>query len=76
MSIPRHSFNTLPPKPEYVGKVVNALSKTAELSERDIVLRTGLTKTQTLCALLDLIKVGKVNKNEKSKRYHLTNIEV
>jgi hypothetical protein len=75
MSIPRHSFNTLPAKPEYISKVLNVLSKTHELNERDLALRSGLTKTQSLCALLELIKVGKVAKNENSKCYRLTKIE-
>lgn len=75
MSIPRHTFNTLPTKPEYIRKVVGVLSKVTELSERDIVLKSGLTKTQSLCALLDLIKVGKVTKNEKSKCYGLIKSE-
>ena len=75
MSIPRHTFNTLPPKPEYIRKVVAVLSRTDKLSERDIALKSGLTKTQSLCALFELIKVGKVTKNEKSKCYGLIKSE-
>jgi len=75
MSILRHTFNTLPPKPEYVRKVVSVLSKTKELSEKDIVLRSGLTKTQTLCALVELIKIGSVIKIEKTKFYSLKSSE-
>jgi hypothetical protein len=75
MLIPRHSFNTLPPKPEYIRKVIGVLSMTDELSERGIAHKTGLTKTQSLCALLELIKTGKVTKNEKSKRYRLIKSE-
>ena len=75
MSIPRHTYNALPPKPEYVRKVVGVLSKTTELSERDIALKSGLTKTQSLCALVELIKGGKVTKNEKSKCYGLIKSE-
>lgn len=71
MSTPRHTFNTLPAKPEYLTKVLKALSNGSELSEKDIVLISGLTKTQTLCALFELVKTGKVTKIESSKRYKL-----
>lgn len=71
MSTPRHTFNTLPPKPEYLAKVLSALSKGSELSEKDLVLRTGLTKTQALCALIELVKNKKVMKSDDTKRYSL-----
>lgn len=67
----RHTFNTLPPKPEYLAKVLSALSKDSELSEKDLVLRTGLTKTQALCALIELVKNKKVTKSEDTKRYSI-----
>lgn len=71
MSTPRHTFNTLPAKPEYLSKVLKALSDGRELSEKDIVLISGLTKTQALCALVELVKTGKVMKIESLKRYKL-----
>lgn len=71
MSTPRHTFNTLPPKPEYLAKVLSALSKGSELSEKDLILRTGLTKTQALCALVELVTTKKVTKSEDTKRYSL-----
>ena len=75
MSIPRHNFNTLQSKPEYVRKVVGVFSKTTELSERDIAFKSRQKKTQSLCALLELIEVGKITKNEKSKCYGLIKSE-
>jgi len=71
MSIPRHTFNTLPPKPVYLSKVLNALEKSSDLSEKEIVVQTGLTKTQALCALVELVKSGRVEKIESTKRYRL-----
>ncbi len=71
MSSPRHTFNTLPPKPEYLAKVLSALAKGSEMSEKDLVLRTGLTKTQALCALIELVKSNKVKKLVDTKRYCL-----
>ncbi len=71
MSVPRHTFNTLPPKPAYLSKVLNALEKSTDLSEKEIVLQTGLTKTQALCALVELVKSGRVEKIESTKCYRL-----
>lgn len=71
MSVPRHTFNSLPPKPAYLSKVLNALSNSTDLSEKEIVLHTGLTKTQALCALVELVKTEKVRKIESTKRYSL-----
>jgi DNA-binding IclR family transcriptional regulator len=71
MSVPRHTFNSLPPKPAYLSKVLNALEKSTGLSEKEIVLQTGLTKTQALCALGELVKYGRVERNESTKRYSL-----
>jgi DNA-binding IclR family transcriptional regulator len=50
---------------------LNALEKSTGLSEKEIVLQTGLTKTQALCALGELVKYGRVERNESTKRYSL-----
>lgn len=71
MPTPKHTFNKLPPKPEYIAKVLKALSNGSDLSEKDLVLRTGLSKTQTLCALIDLIENKKVIRSEETRRYSL-----
>jgi DNA-binding IclR family transcriptional regulator len=71
MSIPRHTFNILPPKPAYLSKVLKALETSTDLSEKEIVSQTGLTKTQALCALVELVKSGRVEKIESTKRYSL-----
>lgn len=73
MSTPRHTYNTLPPRPEYISKVLKALSKNGNLTESEIVAKSGLTKTQALCALVELIKLGNVIKIDDTKFYTLTN---
>lgn len=55
-------FNTLPPRKEYLSKVMRALTRDSALSERELIDVTGLTKTQLLCALEALIAQGSVNK--------------
>lgn len=71
MSVPRHTFNSLPPKPAYLSKVLNALERSTDLSESEIVIQTGLSKTQALCALVEMVKTGRVEKIESTKRYRL-----
>ena len=71
MSVPRHTFNILPPKPAYLSKVLRSLAKSVDLSEMEIVSKTGLTKTQAICALVELVKTGKVEKIESTKRYRI-----
>jgi len=71
MTIPRHTFNTLPAKPSYLKKVLSALTAKDGMTEREIVNATGLTKTQALCALADLVKDNIVAKDESTKRYVL-----
>ncbi len=73
MSIPRHTYNTLPPRPEYIKKVLKALSRNGNLTEVEIVAESGLTKTQALCALVELMKQGNVSKVDGTKFYTLTN---
>lgn len=75
MSIPRHTYNTLPPRPEYISKVLKALSRNGNLTEVEIVAKSGLTKTQALCALVELMKQGHVSKVDDTKFYTLTNTQ-
>lgn len=56
------AFNTLPPRKEYLAKVMRVLNRQSALSERELLDATGLTKTQLLCALEVLIDDGLVNK--------------
>lgn len=66
-------FNKLPPKPEYLSKVKQALNAHSSLSEREIVTATGLTKTQALCAVDSLIKDGTVVRTA-DKKFSLVHI--
>jgi hypothetical protein len=56
------SFNTLPARPAYIAKVLGALGDGHSMSAFDIQNKTGLTKTQTLCTLDNLISVKKIEK--------------
>jgi hypothetical protein len=71
MSFPNNSFNTLPAKPEYISKVLGVFHKGTKVTEKELVLRSGLTKTQALCALIELIKTGKVKKDGSANSYTL-----
>lgn len=48
-------FNSLPPKQEYLEKVITVLDNHSCSTISDIVKKTGLTKTQVGCALEKLI---------------------
>lgn len=63
------TFNSLPPRPEYLAKIKKALLAGAALSERDLIAITGLTKTQALCAVADLMKKGEVVRDPQSKLF-------
>lgn len=66
------SFNTLPPKPQHLEKVLAALRLSEIVQLKDLISQTGLTRTQTLCALDALIKSGKVNKTPAAQAFSLT----
>ena len=53
-------YNKLPPKPEYIAKVVAVLHKNPDSRPVDIEKKTGLTKTQVMCTLEQLIRERKV----------------
>ena len=53
-------FNDLPPKPEYLQRVRLAMRKQPVASAVTLVTITGLTRTQVLCALEELLKLGEV----------------
>ena len=72
MSMSRHTFNTLPPKDEYLLKIRRALKKVVSLTETELVNATGLTKTQTLCALQLLVRDGVIVRDNASKKYSQT----
>jgi hypothetical protein len=61
------AFNTLPPRKEYLLKVMRVLNHRGALSERELIESTGLTKTQLLCALEALIADGSVGKMADKK---------
>jgi hypothetical protein len=49
-------YNKLPPKPECIEKVSSALRNSlGPVTERGLMKMTGLTRTQTLCALEPLV---------------------
>lgn len=63
-------LNKLPPRKEYLTKVLQALS-CAESSEKELIEATGLTKTQVLCALEALIGQKVVIKDLKKKKFRM-----
>lgn len=69
MKVFYHSFNKLPPKPEYLKKIQTAFAKKEYLSEQELIKNTKLTKTQVLCALEELINRGEVVRESKSSLY-------
>lgn len=71
MTFLNHTFNTLPPKPEHIVKVMKAIMGAEFLGEKDLVAKTGLTKTQMLCALNSLLVSGKVMKDVKTKMFSI-----
>ena len=67
-------YNKLPPKPEYMKKILGALSDGGELSKKDLQTRSGLTMTQLGCSLEVLLANGTVGRASKKNRmyYFLT----
>jgi hypothetical protein len=64
-------FNTLPPRPEHLRKVTNALKGGQVLKVADLVQATGLSRTQVLCALDGLVGQGLVAKQLEPLRFSL-----
>lgn len=80
MPATRHSvkldyFNTLPARPEHVEAVLAELSEDSVLKLAVLMRRTGLTKTQTLCALQKLVNDGLVMVESQAggNRFYRTN---
>lgn len=67
-------LNTLPPRKEYLEKVLRCLAA-AERTEKEIISATGLTKTQALCALEALMKQHMVTRDKKSKYFALASLD-
>jgi hypothetical protein len=55
-------FNDLPVRPEYLRKLRPVLAKKGEARVADLVGATGLTRTQVLCALEELVRTGEARK--------------
>ena len=55
-------FDRLPPRPEYLEAVTKVLIEAngAEMGVQEIMKRSRLTKTQTVCTLDELFFSGKV----------------
>jgi len=67
------TYNKLPPRPEYINKIIVVLSKYTELRPIDIERKTKLTKTQVMCSLDQLLEEGKiVASTTKPKTYSLS----
>lgn len=65
-------FNSLPPKPEYINKVLAMLEKHPDSRLMDIERKTRLTKTQVMCTIKELLKEKKIETiNGNSRRYRL-----
>jgi len=65
------SFNTLPPKPQHIEKVLAVLRSTKTIQIKDLVILTRLTRTQALCALEALMKSGEVTKMQTIQVFSL-----
>jgi len=64
-------FNDLPAKPVYIDRVKRVLASGA-LGQTALVTKTGLTKTQALCAVDALVADGKLQIIESTpKKYKL-----
>lgn len=66
-----NTFNALPPKAQYLTKVRMALTGGASCSEKELIFRTGLTKTQLLCAVQALQLLQEVDWNNETRKYQL-----
>lgn len=64
-------FNFLPPRAEYLSKVRQAFKSKKQLSQGELLVATGLTKTQLLCSLEALIMDGEIEKNLETKQFEL-----
>lgn len=53
-------FNRLPAREEHLASLRRQLNKGSKMSLRLLINKTGLTKTQTLCALQALLRNGEV----------------
>jgi len=53
-------YNKLPPRPEYITKIVAMLEKHPDSRPVDIERNTGLTKTQVMCTLELLLRDKKI----------------
>lgn len=67
-------FNTLPARPEYLKKVTSALKRRSELKVADLVQATGMTRTQVMCALEELVRQGKVIQHSGALQFSLAGI--
>jgi DNA-binding IclR family transcriptional regulator len=58
------TFNSLPPKPEHLASVQRAFAREKEVSLATLLDMTGLSKTQAMCALNELMSQGIVEKEK------------
>ena len=63
------NFNSLPPKPEHLKKVLALLRIGNAIRLSDIVSATGFSKTQVLCALDLMVRNGQVVKEKSSSTF-------
>jgi len=65
-------YNRLPPKPSYIKKVLATLEQNPESRPIDIERNTGLTRTQVMCTLEQLLQENKIKAvSGKSRSYSL-----
>ncbi len=63
-------FNKLPPRPEYIAKVLAMLNKHPDSRPLEIERKTGLTRTQVMCTLEQLLKENKIRVIEGGTRLY------
>ena len=61
-------YNKLPPKPEYMSKVLAVLQKYPDSRPVDIERKTRLTRTQVMCTLEQLLRENKIKVTSGSPR--------
>jgi sugar-specific transcriptional regulator TrmB len=53
-------YNSLPPRKEYIDKILKMLSNYAGARPIDIEKKTKLTRTQIMCTLEQLLREGRI----------------
>jgi hypothetical protein len=64
-------FNKLPPRPAYLVTLRNIFQQKDRITESELIRLSGLTKTQALCAIAELMRTQEIQMVGKQKEYAL-----